>query len=219
LFVFIGCGSAMAMANVEGSAWLFQVSLTFGLAITALAYSICHLSGGQINCAVTFGLFVAGRISVTQAIVNTLFQLLGAVFGSMITAIVFSDKMDKTGGLGTNAVSPGFSPFQALVAEIMGTFVLVFVVLETAVAPGNSPNRIMACMAIGLAVFLAHSVMIPIDGCSINPTRSFWKATIFTSPDVPRIAIGLRPQHHTRSQFQTLGEINPLQLKSLRRKL
>ena len=28
---------------------------------------------------------------------------------------------------------------------------------------------------------------------------------------MPRIAIGPRPQHHTRSQFQTLGEINPLQ--------
>jgi elongation factor Tu len=50
--------------------------------------------------------------------------------------------------------------------------------------------------------------LMPIEALSLNP---WWKATIFTSPDVPRIAIGLRPQHHTRSQFQTLGEINPLQ--------
>merc|ERR1719183_35577 len=170
-FVFIGCGSAMAVANT--SAWVFQVSLTFGFAITSLAYAIGHISGGQINCAVTFGLLVAGHLSIVQAVVNTLFQLAGSIIGSFITAMIFSDKMDKTGGLGTNAVSPGFSPIQALIAEIMGTFILVFVVLQTAVNSATSQNRMMACTAIGIAVFLAHSVMIPIDGCSINPTRSF----------------------------------------------
>jgi hypothetical protein len=30
----------------------------------------------------------------------------------------------------------------------------------------------------GLAVFLAHSVLIPVDGCSINPTRSFGPAVV-----------------------------------------
>ena len=29
-----------------------------------------------------------------------------------------------------------------------------------------------ACIAIGFAVFLAHCVLIPITGCSINPTRT-----------------------------------------------
>jgi len=54
----------------------------------------------------------------------------------------------------------------------MGTFILVFVVLETAVDSGNKANRLIAALAIGLAVFLAHSVLISVDGCSINPTRS-----------------------------------------------
>ena len=35
-----------------------------------------------------------------------------------------------------------------------------------------------ACIAIGLAVFMAHCVLIPIDGCSINPTRSFGPALL-----------------------------------------
>jgi MIP family channel proteins len=171
LFVFIGCGSAMAVANESG--WLFQVSLTFGFAISALAYSIGHISGGQINCAVTFGLVVAGHLDVMQALVNLAFQLAGAVLGSMLTLAIFSEKTDKTGGLGTNAISKDFNSFQAFTAEVWGTFLLVFVVLQTAVNPATQANRIMACMAIGISVFLSHSVLIPVDGCSINPTRSF----------------------------------------------
>merc|ERR1719272_2534991 len=171
LFVFIGCGTAMSVPDQGGK--LFQVSLTFGFAITALAYTIGHYSGGQINCAVSFGLVVAGQLSITQALINTVFQLLGSICGSMITMAVFSEKADQTGGLGTNAVAKEFTSTQAIIAEIMGTFLLVYVVLETAINPLTLANRAQACFAIGIAVFLAHSVLIPVDGCSINPTRSF----------------------------------------------
>merc|ERR1719387_1446250 len=58
------------------------------------------------------------------------------------------------------------------------TFLLMFVVLQTAIAEASLANRTMACIAIGFAVFLAHSVLIPIDGCSINPTRSFGPAVV-----------------------------------------
>merc|ERR1719335_597059 len=54
------------------------------------------------------------------------------------------------------------------------TALLMFVVLETATgAAATAPAGPLAPIAIGLAVFLAHVVLIPIDGCSINPTRSF----------------------------------------------
>jgi len=36
----------------------------------------------------------------------------------------------------------------------------------------------MAPLAIGFAVFLAHSVLISIDGCSINPARTTGPAII-----------------------------------------
>merc|ERR1712224_454967 len=41
-------------------------------------------------------------------------------------------------------------------------------------------NRQMAALAIGFSVYLAHSFMIPVDGCSINPTRSIGPALIAT---------------------------------------
>jgi len=51
------------------------------------------------------------------------------------------------------------------------------VVLETAVSP-KSTAKVNACIAIGFAVFVAHVLLIPVDGCSINPARSFGPAMI-----------------------------------------
>lgn len=174
LFVIIGCGSAMGIAKQEGSAWILQVSLTFGLAITSLAYAIGHYSGGHINVAVTLGLVLAGQVSIAQGVCNFIAQMLGSIFGAGILSLIYSDeKQDLTGSMASNSISPGFSWMNALLGEVLMTFLLVYVVLETAVNPASASNRALACVAIGFAVFLAHSVLIPIDGCSINPTRSF----------------------------------------------
>jgi glycerol uptake facilitator-like aquaporin len=54
----------------------------------------------------------------------------------------------------------------------MGTFLLVWTVLNTAVSK-NSIAANLAPMAIGFSVFLAHIVLIPFTGCGINPARSF----------------------------------------------
>merc|ERR1711974_311432 len=51
-------------------------------------------------------------------------------------------------------------------------------VLQTAVNKKSEGNRAQAAIAIGFAVFLAHLVLIHIDGCSINPTRSTGPALV-----------------------------------------
>jgi len=178
LFVIIGCGSAMGIAKEPGSAWILQVSLTFGFAITSLAYAVGAYSGGQINCAVTLGLVLVGQVSIGQGILNFVAQMLGSLTGAYILTAISPKDLDKTGGLGSNSISEGFSTWNAFAGETMMTFLLMFVVLETAVNPNSEANRALACVAIGFAVFLAHTVLIPIDGCSINPTRSFGPAFV-----------------------------------------
>jgi len=182
LFVFVGCGSAMSIAKAPGSAWVLQVALTFGIAITVLAYTIGHYSGGQMNCAVTLGLVIVGHITVVQGIANLVAQLLGSLLGATILWIVYSGmpaaSLDQTGGLGTNTLGDGVPMISALIGEIAGTFLLMYVVLETAVNSANTAVGSMAPLAIGFAVFLAHSVLISLDGCSINPTRTTGPAII-----------------------------------------
>mmetsp|Transcript_61197 Transcript_61197/g.189592 ORF Transcript_61197/g.189592 Transcript_61197/m.189592 type:complete len:128 (-) Transcript_61197:7-390(-) len=91
---------------------------------------------------------------------------------------MYPESKDCTGGLGCNGVSEGWSQFGALIGEFVGTFLLVYVVFETAVNSATAANSALAPLAIGLSVFLAHSVLIPVDGCSINPTRTFGPALV-----------------------------------------
>ena len=178
LFVFIGAGSACGVAGSPG--WVNQVALTFGFAITCLAYTIGHISGGHINCAVTLGLTVAKLCPPVEAGVIFVAQMLGSTCGAALLAILHDSTSDATGGLGTNSLGPNISAGQAVCGEVLMTFLLMYVVLETACNPKSAANGVNAPIAIGFAVFLAHSVLIPIDGCSINPTRSFGPAVVMT---------------------------------------
>jgi glycerol uptake facilitator-like aquaporin len=114
--------------------------------------------------------------------------MIGSILGAALLDLTTFDSnppLDRTGGLGSNGLQhAGVGSGHAFVAEVMGTLLLMFVVLETAVnvgsvtTDGQASKQTLAPLAIGLAVFLAHVVCIPITGCSINPTRSFGPAVV-----------------------------------------
>ena len=194
LFVYFGCGAASSNAHFQASgewdpASVLAISLTFGLAITVLAYTTAHTSGGHINCAVTFALTIVGECHPVRAVVYLAAQLLGSIFGALLlnaTTTNDSSTLDRTGGLGANGYqNDSVTGANAFVVELMGTFLLVYVVLETAVnnkaCTTEKPDvakQSLAPIAIGLAVFVAHIFLVPITGCSINPTRSFGPALV-----------------------------------------
>ena len=199
LFVFICTGCATGVAGVDG--WIQQVALTFGLTITVLAYTIGGRSGGHINGAVTVGLLASGNIkapngstalrdAAPQALANIVAQLIGSTMAAGALSCVVDAKADLTGGLGANGVSANYTQGEAFFGEIIMTFVLMYVVLETACNPKNKGNIVLAPVAIGFAVYLGHVVLIPIDGCSINPTRSFGPAVVASMQGRKRCAEG-----------------------------
>jgi len=176
LFVITGCGAACAHGASDGETRLV-VAFAFGMAIMVLAFAIGHHSGGHINCAVTLSLVLGGEVPWYQGIANVLAQLMGSVLGACALWVMFPCGADMTTTLGTNIISKPFNTRHVFFAEVFGTFLLCFTVWETAVTPQASCGK-NACIAIGFAVFLAHIVLLPIDGCSINPTRSFGPAII-----------------------------------------
>lgn len=177
LFVIIGCGVACGHGAGDGTTRLV-VAFAFGMAILVLAYTIGHHSGGQINCAVTFSLVLGGQVPWYQGIANVLSQLVGSVLGACVLCIVFPCVGDMTQTLGTNIVNREvYGLGRAFAGEIVGTLLLCYVVWETAVSKKSTVGQ-NACIAIGFAVFLAHLLLLPIDGCSINPTRSFGPAIV-----------------------------------------
>jgi len=195
LFVWIGCGSAVAAIynrnSGENDSALIVIASGFGFAIAVLAYAIGHISGGHMNPAVTLSFLVLRIQEPIQCLFYIIAQCLGAIFGSILLwgCVASLDsvcqdhdhykactvKDDGSAGpylgLGANGFNNGVSTGSAFLLEAIGTYLLVFTVLHSAVhKKSNAENA--APIAIGWSVFLAHLVLVPFTGCGINPART-----------------------------------------------
>lgn len=85
--------------------------------------------GGHINPAVTFGLFLARKVSLVRAVLYMVAQCLGAIAGVGLVK-AFQKSFYTTYGGGANELAAGYSTGVGLSAEIIGTFVLVYTVFS-----------------------------------------------------------------------------------------
>jgi glycerol uptake facilitator-like aquaporin len=152
---------------------LMQVAASFGFGIMCLAQFVGPLSSGHINCAVTFGLFIGGRTTFKRLVYYTFYQALGSVLGAFFLWAIFGTRWPAARAFGSNSWDPDvFTGGQVFLAEIMGTMLLVYNVFATIDIPGGGGGA-LGVYPIAMSVMVAHLFLLPIDGCSINPTRSF----------------------------------------------
>jgi glycerol uptake facilitator-like aquaporin len=78
-----------------------------------------------------------------------------------------------------NTVNDNVPLGSAFLGECIGTFILVWTVILTAVKKRTNSVELVAPIAIGWSVTLAHFVLVPLTGCGINPARSFGPMMIF----------------------------------------
>ena len=171
----------LAMPNPN----LMMVATSFGFGILVLAQIFGPLSSAHINCAVSFGLFLAGRTSAIRAICYTLSQMLGSVFGALFLWAIFGSNWPAARAFGSNSWDPAvFRGDQVFFAEMLGTALLMFNVLSTIDIPkaGGGP---LGVYPIAMSVMIAHLFLLPIDGCSINPTRSFGPSVVSGWAKIP----------------------------------
>jgi aquaporin Z len=188
--VFFGCGAAviggMGADVAAGAANITMINLlgiatAFGLAIVAMAYGIGPVSGCHVNPAVSFGVFVAGRMSIVDLIIYWIAQFLGAIAGAAVLYVILSGKSKgwDVGGLGQNGWGPGYlgdyNMVSAFVFEAVATF--LFLVCILGVTQAGAPSQ-FAGLAIGMTLIAIHVVGINITGVSVNPARSFGPALV-----------------------------------------
>jgi len=180
--VFFGVGTAAigGMGTGATAVNLLGISSAFGFAIVAMAYGIGPISGCHVNPAVSFGVFVAGRMSAAEMISYWIAQVLGAIVGAAVLYLILSGKAQGwTGGLGQNGWGPGYNGeynvTSAFVYEVVATF--LFLVCILGVTHPFSPTG-FAGLAIGLTLVAIHLVGINITGTSVNPARSIGPALI-----------------------------------------
>lgn len=178
VLVLMGCGSAVFAGNAAGAVsegvGTIGVALAFGLSVVAMAYTIGNISGCHINPAITFGVWLSGRMSGKDAGMYMLFQIIGAIIGSAVLfALVSAGGNNGPTSTGSNSFAEG-GMLQAFIAEFIFTFIFVLVVLGTTDSRKGAGN--FAGLAIGLTLVLVHIVCIPITGTSVNPARSIGPA-------------------------------------------
>lgn len=174
ILVLFGAGSVVAALTLgDGNldyAGLGMVAITFGLAVALVIYAFGETSGAHINPAVSVSLAAAGRFPWREVPAYTAAQAVGATVGAALIVAAFGgDAVDL--GTGATTLADGTGYVQGIVAEAIGTYLLLTAIMALAVdrrAPAG-----WAGFMIGLSVTAAILVIAPLTGGSLNPARTF----------------------------------------------
>ncbi|CAN8070791.1 unnamed protein product [Agarophyton chilense] len=149
--------------------------LAIGFVLVLLVYAAAPISGGHVNPAVTFSVFLRGKISLDEMLLYWIFQIAGGALGALLGGII-------SGSFFALQIGEGFHFMQAFVAEFTFTALLCFVVLATATNSKVENNQYFGA-AIGLVVLVGAIAVGPISGGAFNPAvivglnliKHFWK--------------------------------------------
>jgi MIP family channel proteins len=176
--IFVGVGSIYASTLPSTGLGLLGVALAHGLTIAVMVSAVGGICGGQLNPAVTFGLWVGGQNTSGKSIAYLASQLAGATLAAFLLANLLGNET-LTGrqivANGTPDLGAGISVGQGIIIEAVLTFFLVFVVYGSAV-DSRSPR--IGGLAIGLTVALDILVGGPLTGAAMNPARTFGPALV-----------------------------------------
>jgi len=183
LLVLLGDG---VVANVllskskgQNSGWIV-IATGWGLAVALAVYSVNTFSGAHLNPAVTLGLATIGKTAWADVPVYAAAQLAGAYLGAALVWLAYlphwRETADTGAKLGVFCTAPAIRrPVANLLAEIIGTFVLVLGVLAILtpenLKPAHGFDTGLSPLLVGLLVFGIGVSLGGPTGYAINPAR------------------------------------------------
>lgn len=133
--------------------------LAIGSALMIMVYAGGHVSGGHYNPAVTTAVWLRGRCPAADVPGYMISQVLGGGGAALLALYLKGDPV----------VTPKeISVFPALIAELIGTFALAYVVLNVATAKATAGNSNYG-LAIGFTVTVMAFALGGISGGAFNP--------------------------------------------------
>jgi MIP family channel proteins len=173
LFFVVGAGSIVLVDFAPPGPGLLGIALAHGLILAVMVSSLGAVSGGHFNPAVTFGVWIAGKIDPVRGALYVVAQLIGAVLAGLALRAIFPEAAWSPSHIGTPALASGVSVATGIGLEAILTVVLLLAVFGTAVDP-RGPR--LGGFAIGLAVAADILVGGPVTGAAMNPARWFGPA-------------------------------------------
>jgi len=175
MLVLFGAGSVVAALQLGAGkidyAGLGIISLAFGLVVALIVYGLGTTSGAHINPAVTLSLASVRQFSWAEVPAYLVAQFAGAVGGALLIVAFVGTRATDLGKVGSTVLGSEVSVPQGILAEALGTFLLVFTIMAVAVDK-RAPVG-WAGFLIGLAVAMEIMTIGPFTGGSVNPARTF----------------------------------------------
>jgi aquaporin Z len=163
LFVFT-VGMATEPSNHAGAV---LAPIAIGSVLMVLVFAGGHVSGGHYNPAVSTAILLRGKMKFNEYVAYVVTQLVAAVLAALVVRWV--------GGKETHGATA--SDGKMLVAELLFTFALAYVVLNVATAKGTAGNSFYG-LAIGFTVVVGAVSVGWISGGAFNPAIALG-ATVF----------------------------------------
>ena len=154
--------------TVTGGSILAPIAI--GTALMVMVYMGGHISGGHYNPAVSLAVMMRGKIETAEAVKYMVFQVAGAILAAFVTVWVAGEALIVAPGIGISAT-------QALVVEILFTFALALVVLQTATNDATAGNSYYG-LAIGFTLFMGAAAGGGISGGAFNPAVGLGPAIV-----------------------------------------
>ncbi len=205
LLILLGNGvvANVVLKETKGHAggWLL-ISMGWGLGVFVGVSVAGPVSGAHINPAVTLGLAVAGQFAWSQVAPFVIAQMFGASAGALTVWLFYRHHFNRTEDGGTQlacfSTGPAIrKPLNNFISELIGTFVLLFVILYIAEPELTLGSDVEAKIGLGTLGALPVALLVTAIGISLGGTTGY---AINPARDLgPRIMHSILPMDHKGS--------------------
>lgn len=184
IMILLGNGvvANVVLKDTKGnnSGWIV-ITTAWALAVFVAVVVAGPYSGAHLNPAVTLSLAISGAFEWTEVPFYAISQITGAMLGSLLVWLFYKDHFDATEDKGLKAAPFATGPAIAnktsnLFSEIVGTFVLIFVIFYITGAELGTEKTPIGLGSVGAipVTFLVWVIGLSLGGTTgyaINPAR------------------------------------------------
>jgi glycerol uptake facilitator protein len=168
-------GVLLARSKAQNSGWIV-ITFAWALAVFVGVVIAAPISGAHLNPAVTLAVYLNGGITLDQVPVYWAGEMLGAFIGGVLVFLHYYPHWAVTEDadlkLAVFSTGPAIrSTMWNLVSEIIGTFVLVFVIFAFANNGATPGLGALGALPVALLVLVIGLALGGTTGYAINPAR------------------------------------------------
>jgi glycerol uptake facilitator protein len=164
----------------NGGGWMV-ITTGWALAVFVGVVVAGPYSGAHLNPAVTLALAIAGKFAWNKVVLYIVAQIIGAILGAFLMWVVYRDHFNSTSDPDTQLAVFSTGPaiknaLFNLLSEIVGTFVLIFVLFYFTTAELGDQKTPIGLGSLGAlpVAFVVWAIGLSLGGTTgyaINPAR------------------------------------------------